>query len=233
MAAPLPDISREELARRLEAAAPPVEVTPALVGALHAHYQELQRWNPRLSLVGPGAADEIGERHYAEALHGVPLVPAGARTLVDVGSGAGFPGFVLAAALPEVAVTLVEPRERRWSFLMSAARRAALPCRCLNARVDSPLPPGFPAAIDVVTLRALKLPDPAFQALAKRSAPSMRVLIWAGEAEWEAPSGFETALPESDQPLPGSLRRRIVVWRRVAAPESSDPGGSRSPPKVR
>jgi hypothetical protein len=44
----------------------------------------------------------------------------------------------------------------------------------------------------------------------------MRVLIWAGEAEWEAPSGFETALPESDQPLPGSLRRRIVVWRRAA-----------------
>jgi hypothetical protein len=78
------------------------------------------------------------------------------------------------------------------------------------------LPPGFPAAIDVVTLRALKLPDPAFQALAERSAPSMRVLIWAGEAEWEAPSGFETALPESDQPLPGSLRRRIVVWRRAA-----------------
>lgn len=213
MSAPLPDISPAEFARRLEVAAPPADITPALVAPLHAHYQELRRWNPRLSLVGPGAADEIVERHYAEALHGVPLIPVGARTLVDVGSGAGFPGFVLAAALPEVTVTLVEPRERRWSFLMSAARRAALPCRCLNARVGSPLPPGFPAAIDVVTMRALKLPDPAFEALAERTTASARVLIWAGEAEWEAPPGFERASP---RPLPESLHRRIVVWRRTA-----------------
>jgi 16S rRNA (guanine(527)-N(7))-methyltransferase RsmG len=214
MAAPLPDIAFEDFARRLKAADPPVEVTSALVAPLHAHYQELRRWNPRLSLVGPGAADEIVERHYAEALYGAPMIPESARTLVDVGSGAGFPGFVLAAALPGVAVTLVEPRERRWSFLMSAARRAALPCRCLNARVDSPLPPGFPAAIDVVTLRALKLPDAAFETLAERSGPSMRVLIWAGEAEWQAPPGFELAQAPA---LPGSLHRRIVVWARKSA----------------
>lgn len=214
MAAPLPEIPLDAFARRLAAAAPPVEVTPGLVAALHAHYEELRRWNPRLSLVGPGAVGEIVERHYAEGLFGVPLIPEGARTLVDVGSGAGFPGFVLAAALPEVEVTLVEPRERRWSFLMAASRRAALPCRCLNARVDSPLPPGFPPAIDVVTMRALRLPEPAFAALAERLTASARVLIWAGEAEWEAPPGFESEAP---RPLPGSLHRRIVVWRRCGA----------------
>ncbi|HUF78495.1 MAG TPA: RsmG family class I SAM-dependent methyltransferase, partial [Thermoanaerobaculia bacterium] len=80
----------------------PVPVVPATLAALYAHYQELRRWSPALSLIGPAAAGDVVERHYGESLAGVPLLPAGARVLVDVGSGAGFPGFVLAAACPEL-----------------------------------------------------------------------------------------------------------------------------------
>lgn len=213
MAAPLPDLSREELRRRLTAAAPPVAITDRLVEVLHAHYLELRRWNPGLSLVGPAAAGDVVERHYAESLEGLPLLPAGARTLVDVGSGAGFPGFVLAAALPELAATLVEPRERRWSFLLSACRRAALPCRCLNARVDSPLPAGLPERIDVVTTRALKLPPRAFEALAERLGSAGRILIWAGDTELAAPSGFGQV---AERRVPNSLRRRVVAFARTS-----------------
>jgi len=209
MAAALPDLSRDKLRRRLEAAAPPVELTDELVNALHAHYTELRRWNPGLSLIGPGTVGEVVERHYAESLHGVPLVPVSARTLVDVGSGAGFPGFVLAAALPRLAVTMVEPRERRWSFLMAACRRAALPCRCLDARVDNPLPPGLPDRIDVVTTRALKLPSEAFEALGARLSGDARLLVWAGDAEPEVPPGFTVATTRS---IPQSLRRRVIAF---------------------
>ena len=112
MSAELPDLSLDEFRRRLEATSP-VPVGPEVLDRLLAHYQELRRWNPSLSLVGPAAAADVVERHYAEALSGLPLIPAGARVLVDVGSGAGFPGFVLAAARPELEVTLVEPRQRR------------------------------------------------------------------------------------------------------------------------
>lgn len=213
MAAPLPDLPLEEFRRRLEAAAPPVDLTPPLVHALHAHYRELRRWNPGLSLVGPGAAADVVERHYAESLEGVPLIPTGARTLVDVGSGAGFPGFVLAAALPEVAVTLVEPRERRWAFLLAASRRAALPCRCLGARVGSPLPAGLPERIDVVTTRALRLPPQALEALAERLTGSARVLVWAGEAAPPGPSGFTVV---AERPIPGSTHRRIIAFARTS-----------------
>jgi 16S rRNA (guanine527-N7)-methyltransferase len=206
VAAALPDLSLDEFRRRLEAASP-VPVAPAALAALFAHYQELRRWNPSLSLVGPAAVGDIVERHYAESLAGVPLVPRGARTLVDVGSGAGFPGFVLAAALPEVEVTLVEPRQRRWSFLLAASRRAALPCRCLDARVDRPLAPGLPESIDVITTRALKLPPEALAALADRLAPGGRVLVWAGEAEPEAPPGL---VRSGETAIAGSRHRRIV-----------------------
>ncbi|MFP3939685.1 MAG: hypothetical protein ACLF0P_05205, partial [Thermoanaerobaculia bacterium] len=83
----------------------------------------------------------------------------------------------------------------------------ALPCRCLGARVESPLPPGLPESIDVVTIRALKLPPDALEALASRLSKAGRVLVWAGAAEPEAPPTLERG---REHPIPGSMHRRIV-----------------------
>lgn len=206
MAAPLPDLSLDDFRRRLEVASP-VPVSPAALEALFAHYQELRRWSPALSLVGPAAVEDVVERHYADSLEGAPLIPPSARTLVDVGSGAGFPGLVLAAVLPRLEATLVEPRERRWAFLRAAVRRAALPCRCLGARVESPLPPGLPERIDVVTVRALKLPPDVLRALGERLSNDGRILVWAGEADPELAPGLALGRV---RPIAGSRQRRIV-----------------------
>ncbi len=213
MSAELPDLDLATFADRLRAATA-VPVPEATARALHAHYQELRRWNRALSLLGPAAVGDVVERHYAEALEGVPLLPDAAETLVDVGSGAGFPGFVLAAARPDLAVVLVEPRERRWAFLQAAGRRSGLPCRCLNARVERPLPQDLPDRIDVVTLRALKLPREALAALATRFSAASRVLIWAGASDPELPPGLA---PGRSRALPGARHRRILELRPVAA----------------
>ena len=69
------------------------------IDALFAHYRELALWNRRTNLIGPGTAGEILARHYGESLAALPLIPAGARRGLDLGSGAGFPGIVLAAAV--------------------------------------------------------------------------------------------------------------------------------------
>jgi 16S rRNA (guanine(527)-N(7))-methyltransferase RsmG len=179
VATTLPELTAEELEARLRI--PGRALTPSAITALFAHYQELRRWSPRLSLVGPGAAGEAVERLYAESLAALPLIPAGARTLVDVGSGAGFPGFVLAAARPDLEVTLVEPRQRRWAFLNAAARHAGLPIRCLETRITDPLPPGLPEEIDVVTVQALRIPSPALAALAGRLFTVGLILLCLGE----------------------------------------------------
>lgn len=203
--AALPALSREIFAHRLRTAV----VTPvaeATVEALFAHYEELRRWAPALSLVGPGAGPEIVERHYAEAFAALPLLAPEAKTLVDVGSGAGFPGFVLAAARPDLDVTLVEPRTRRWSFLAQASRRAALNCRCLDVRVAAPLPEGLPDRIDIVTLRALR-PDAVLPPLAERLAPNAQILVWAGESDPELPRGFARGRVVE---LAGSRVRRLL-----------------------
>jgi 16S rRNA (guanine527-N7)-methyltransferase len=209
----VPEIPRGRFDEALAALASE-PLSPESLAAMHTHYEELRRWSGRLNLIGPGTAKEVLERHFGESLAALPLLPAGPTSLVDVGSGAGFPGLVLAAARPDLAVTLVEARERKWAFLQSAARRAALPCRCLNATVRLPLPAGLPESIGVVTLRALRLEPEVLAALAARFGPEGRVLLWAGAEEPPLPPGL---VPGREVRLPGSARRRILELRPAAA----------------
>jgi 16S rRNA (guanine527-N7)-methyltransferase len=212
MAVALPEVTAESFAQEVRARSP--EPLPdETLRALHAHYEELRRWSPRLSLIGPGTAPEVIGRHFGESLAALPFVPAspGGR-LVDVGSGAGFPGLVLAAARPQWEVTLVEAQERKWAFLEAAARRAGLSCRCLNARVAALLPPGLPDAYEVVTVRALRLPPFLLAALVARLTPGGLLLLWAGVED--PPLSPELRIA-ARQPLPGSLARRLLVVRRA------------------
>ncbi len=205
-----PELTGAAFAARLRAASPE-PLAGRAVAALWAHYELLSDWGRGLSLVGPGTAAELVERHYGESLAALPLVGAAARSLVDVGSGAGFPGFVLAAARPELDVWLVESRQRKWAFLRTAVARAALSCRCLNARVSAVLPPELPEEFDLLTLRAVKLPTAVMGALCARLSRSGALLWWRGEGPPELPAGFAV---ERAVALPGSERRRIVEVRR-------------------
>ena len=122
MGVELPLILREEFAERLSRCGPE-ELSESQVETLFLHYSELRRWNRRISLVGPIAKGLVVERHYGESLEGLRFLESKEGALVDLGSGAGFPGFVLAAVRPGVRVTLVESRERKWSFLESVCRK--------------------------------------------------------------------------------------------------------------
>ena len=208
MGSPLPEISLERFRIGLEARSP-VALDPGTIERLHTHYRELRQWNRTLSLVGPSSAEDVIARHFGESLAALPLLPSSAVTVVDVGSGAGFPGLVLAAARPDLRVTLVEPRQRKWAFLAAAARRAGLSCICLNARVESPLPPGLPAEIDLVTSRALSLAG-VLEPLADRVVPGGSILLWLGREGPPRLPGFETG---REARLPGDFRR-ICELRR-------------------
>jgi 16S rRNA (guanine527-N7)-methyltransferase len=209
---PLPRLSLADFASELAPLSPEPLSEPALA-ALHAFYQELARWNEKLNLVGPGTAGEILARHFGESLAALPLLPEGARVGLDLGSGAGFPGMVLAAARPGLEMTLVEARERKWAFLLAAARRAALSCRCLNARVRLPLPPGLPESLDVITSRALRLDPETWGALAHRLGAEGRVLLWVGEHDPDLPPDL---VPCGGVKLAGSERRRILALRSAS-----------------
>jgi 16S rRNA (guanine527-N7)-methyltransferase len=222
MGAKLPAISRADFERGIEAVSPESLTTEAMA-ALYTHYLELARWNERLGLIGPGTADEVLVRHYGEALAALPLIPSAAGRALDLGSGAGFPGLVLAAARPRLAMTLVEARERKWSFLAAAARKASLPCQCLNVRVARPLPDGLPESFDLVTVRALKLEAGVLEDLARRLLPGGSVLLWVGERDPDLPPEL---MPHASYRLIGGERRRILHLQS-GRPASLQPGSPR------
>jgi len=186
--APLPPLSSADFVRRLGEAGAALD--GAVLERLFAHFEELRRWAARVDLIGPGAGAEIVERHYAESLAALPWLPAGPARLVDLGSGAGFPGAILAAARTDLEVWLVEPRERRAAFLAAAARRMTVPVRIVGARVAAPLSADFPDAIDILTVRALRLEPREWSALRRRLRPTGRLLSWSGEQAPSLPSGF-------------------------------------------
>lgn len=208
---PLPVITLAEFSAALQSCSPE-PLGGGAIQALYLHYQELSRWNQRLSLIGPGTAGEIVARHYGEALASLPLVPASARRGLDIGSGAGFPGLVLAAARPGLSMTLAEAQERKWAFLSTAARRASLPCPCLNVRVSLPLPAGLPESLDLVTVRALKLGPDLLAALAGRLETGGRILLWVGEDDPGLPPELR---PSASIKLPGSRTRRVMQLERA------------------
>lgn len=204
MAVVLPSLTPEDFGGRLQAelGAP---VLPGVLEALWVHYQHLGLWARRASLVGPAAAAEIVERHYAESLAGLPLMGAAERAL-DLGSGAGFPGFVLAAASPNTKFTLVEAREKKVAFLRSVTDRAGLSCGIVGARVSRRRPPPVDR-IQLVTVRAVRLDDRTLEGLAECLERPARLLRWEGPSALDVPAGAKRGRTVE---LNGS--RRIQEW---------------------
>ena len=125
---------------------------PAAVDRLSAYLDLLAAWNERTNLTGartPRARFDLLVRPVAPV---AALLAPG--TLLDVGSGNGSPGLVLAALRPDVTVTLLEPRTRRWAFLRDAARAMGVAADVRRERHDEYQGP--PSR--TVTVRALRLP---------------------------------------------------------------------------
>jgi 16S rRNA (guanine527-N7)-methyltransferase len=128
--AALSGVSRETLAR------------------LEAYAGLLAQWSARINLVGATTLGDLWRRHFLDSAQLLSHVPEGTQSLVDLGSGAGFPGLVL-AVLGVPGVELVEADSRKCAFLREAARIAAAPVKIRNTRIES-VPPHV---VDVVTAR--------------------------------------------------------------------------------
>ncbi len=124
-------------------------VAPDAVARLEVLVALVVRWQRRFNLVGRASLADPWRRHVLDSAQLHPLIPSAARTLVDVGSGAGFPGLVL-AILGGPQVHLVESNQRKCAFLGEANRLTEAGAVIHNARIESL--DGL--AADVVTARA-------------------------------------------------------------------------------
>jgi len=117
---------------------------------LAAYEALLRKWQKTINLVGPKTLDEAWSRHFLDSAQLFPLLPESTKVLVDLGSGAGFPGLVLAImGVPEV--HLIESDVRKGAFLREAARATGAAVTVHTKRIEAVQ--GLQA--DVLTARAL------------------------------------------------------------------------------
>jgi 16S rRNA (guanine527-N7)-methyltransferase len=107
------------------AAALGLKLPPDFLGQLQIYLEELKLWNARINLTGLKHDRDIIIKHFLDSLAILPFLDAPA-SLLDLGSGAGFPGLVLKLARPSLALTLVEAREKKAAFLDYLASRLGL-----------------------------------------------------------------------------------------------------------
>ena len=219
-----PGISRETLAR-LDALAAQNALEPAAVVSLAA-LLDLQASDPTASTAVRDPAVAV-DRHVADSLSGLELDEVrSARRIADLGAGAGWPGFALAAALPEAEVTLVESAIRHCRYLERARAHAGLAnVSVVHARAEEWGADAGAGAHDLVTARALA----ALPVLCEYAAPLLAhggtLVAWkgtvdAGEladgAAAAAVLGLEPGKPVSVTPYAGAREHTLHRFRKVA-----------------
>jgi 16S rRNA (guanine527-N7)-methyltransferase len=178
-----------------------------------------------VNLVAPATLSEVWHRHFADSAQLLALAPADARRWLDLGSGAGFPGLVLAILLAgrggTARVTLVESDTRKAAFLREVARQTGAPVDILSIRIEALPTQASLQAVDVVTARALApLPRLLELAVPVFGANTVGLFLKGREAAAEVAQAQAAGLTEYAIALAPSVtdrEGRIAVVRRVGA----------------
>lgn len=146
---------------------------------LEAYRELLLKWSNRINLVGPATLEHFWARHALDSAQLLPLAGPNNRTWLDMGTGAGFPGLVIAAMIreqPSALVVLVEPNAKRCAFLREAARILSAPVEIHCGKIEN-LSHG---TVDVVTARAFTALDRLLTLSEPFCAPSTKRLFLKG-----------------------------------------------------
>ncbi len=171
----------------------------------------LQRWNARTNLTAIRDEDCILRRHFAECIAAAQALPIDSGTLLDFGSGAGFPGIPIALCKPEVHVTLAESQGKKTAFLREAIRTLGLSTQVYSDRAEK-----LGKTFDLVTLRAVDKMETAIEAATALVRPDGWLVLLAtigtqaclqiaagGEFSWSTPAS-----------LPGGDDRVLLLGRK-------------------
>jgi 16S rRNA (guanine527-N7)-methyltransferase len=200
-----------------------VELADFQIHLLGIHLQELWAWNRKMNLTGFTSRDRILIELFLDSLVASPYLPEKA-SLLDVGSGAGFPSLPLRISKPQLEIHLMEASARKTSFLREVVRRTRLSgVTVFHGRIEQHNPGLYPQGYDVVTARALaKLPQTL-----KWCAPYLRssgMLVTFQGKDFKKAVEESTRVMEEQQlcldravgyQLPGkTLKRHFLIFRR-------------------
>lgn len=165
---------------------------------LETYHALLLKWQKAINLVSPKTLDEAWIRHFADSAQLSQYIPAETKTIMDWGSGAGFPALVLAIMRPEIEFHVVESDERKCQFMRTVSRETNTPITLHEDRIEN-MGACFP--VDMIMARALAPLDQLLEyaLLWAQENPTLQMLLLKGEtvddeiAQAQNAFGFEAA----------------------------------------
>jgi 16S rRNA (guanine527-N7)-methyltransferase len=178
---------------------------------LQLYLDLLLRWNARVNLTAIRDPEEIVRRHFGESLFAgqVLMAGAGAKSLADIGSGAGFPGIPIKLWAPHLDLTLIESQNKKAVFLREVLRTLKLE----GAQVYGGRAEDWGKSADIVTLRAVEQFERVLLVAANLVAPAGRCCLLIGSKQME---GARRILGErwtwsEPMPVPQSAQRVVAI----------------------
>jgi len=210
-----PEDVPQDVCRRLNVkleAAGMAPLEPSLATRFAAYLSLILRWSQRVNLTAIRDEEGILSRHFVESIACARALPAGIITLLDLGSGAGFPGIPIALCRPEISVTLAESQGKKAAFLHEAARVLGLSSRVLAGRAESEA-----RFYDCVALRAVDRMPGAVEVAAGLVGEGGWLALMTTESKASAlQSAAGPSFTWTDPiPLPGSAERLIALGHKI------------------
>lgn len=174
-------------------------------------------WNRKLSLTTVTDPEQILNRHFGESLFGAHAAGISSGSLLDVGSGAGFPALPIAIVSEEIREILLEPNVKKAAFLSEICRTLGLVDRIkiLRSRLETYEPDD--SAFDFITSRAVRVTSFFLDRCRGLLRPGGKLVLWLGQEDAESllkTEGWLWAVPAR---IPGSERRQVVWGTPVPA----------------
>lgn len=190
---------------------------------LAQYLQLLSRWNKKINLTAVRNSGILVGLHLAECLRAAQRIPVGVETVLDFGSGAGFPGIPIQIARPELRVTLAESQNKKAAFLREVVRGLGLSAASIHAGRVEEMPRS--SIFDLATLRAVDKMEEAMKAALHRIWPSHEsrqgwCMVLTSQSEVSAiisaarigADAIDWELPEL---IPGTEQRVILRGSRI------------------
>jgi len=182
--------------------------------AISKYIDLLVKWNARINLTAVRAPEEMVQRHFGESFFAANhvLSQGTVERVIDLGSGAGFPGVPFAMAAPQVQVTLIESNQKKAAFL----RELIYQLNLRNAKVFDDRGEKYEQNADVVTMRAVESFSKVLPLAIRLAEPEGRVALMIGSSQVQEAVGLDSQVKwDEPVPVPGGHSRVLLVGTKT------------------
>ncbi len=188
-----------------------LELTSAQVGQVLTYLDLLLHWNAKINLTAIRTPEGCVTRHFGESLY-LARWTSLQGNLLDVGSGAGFPGLVLGIIFPPLTTTLLEPVAKKRAFLKEVARACGIaPVEVRADRLEDYVRLNPAARFDTVTARAVGQFESLVPLAARLLKPGGKLCLWVSRAQGEELSQLQEEVTWG-APIRVPLARQREIW---------------------